>query len=340
MAKRSGRSRGGVKGAMMTTLAVIVACSLGLAFLRVNNIHSPEDLWNWAQSTSEPTSRIVQSTDWDSMLQVCDFVSNASCLYQPNAKAKIGDVNGDGVIDNKDSQVYYTQAMQYAKNHGISTPHVDNNMLTHENALNDTAQSQGEQTQSQEQTQEQAQPVTDNRALWYDKLNSIPQKAGDNSSYKRSDYPHWIIQSGSCDTRETVLKNAGFNSNPRTCKAESKAGFEYTEPYSLKKVSNPSKLDIDHVIPLGYGNSHGGKAFSTEKKQQYANDIQDNLLAVDSSANRKKGDKGPKDWMPDNKGEWCSYSQKWITVALKYGFWLDSGDVAKLKEGIATCPAQ
>lgn len=167
-------------------------------------------------------------------------------------------------------------------------------------------------------------------------LDSIQVADADKSSYSRSSYPHWITQSGTCDTRETILKNVGFDSDTRTCVAKSKSGFTYTEPYGGRKISDPSSLDIDHVIPLKYANGHNGASWSTAKKTQFANDMSQ-LIAVDAGANRQKGDSGPSGWMPGNKNETCSYTTIWITTASRYGISITSSDKTALQKGIESC---
>ena len=167
-------------------------------------------------------------------------------------------------------------------------------------------------------------------------LDSIQVANADKSSYSPSSYPHWITQSGTCDTRETILKNVGFDSDPKTCVAKSKPGFTYTEPYSGRKISDPSSLDIDHVIPLKYANGHNGASWSTAKKTQFANDMSQ-LIAVDANAERQKGDSGPSGWMPGNKNETCSYTTIWITTASRYGISITSSDKTALRKGMESC---
>lgn len=83
-----------------------------------------------------------------------------------------------------------------------------------------------------------------------------------------------------------------------------------------------SKIDIDHIIPLKWMNSHGGADWSPAKKKQFANDA-DNLLAVSARANRSKGAKGIDAWMPDNYR--CPYGKHWRHLGNKYQIAFQTG---------------
>lgn len=154
----------------------------------------------------------------------------------------------------------------------------------------------------------------------------------DNVVYKRSDWKHWI--GSPCNTRETVLKTQGDNVKVDSdCRALSGT---WTEPYKGKVVTDAKSLDIDHVIPLGYAAKHGGNAWSSEKKQQFANDLTQ-LLAVDGSANRSKSDKGPGDYMPENRDFRCTYAKLWVNTASKYGISISDKDKSALKSALQKC---
>ena len=63
----------------------------------------------------------------------------------------------------------------------------------------------------------------------------------------------------------------------------------------------------------------------------YANDPAV-LLAVDSSANRQKGDGDAATWLPANKAYRCSYVARQVMVKHKYGLWVtaaEGGHVAR-----------
>lgn len=170
-------------------------------------------------------------------------------------------------------------------------------------------------------------------------LDSIPVKEKTDAEYNRSDYKHWVSQSDfgkGCNTRKMILIQQGENikTDPKTCKITS---GEWNDPYSGQVITNQSKIDIDHILPLNYVNQLAGVAgWDAQKKQDYANDP-DVLLAVSASENRQKSDKGPSEWMPSNENYHCQYSQQIVSVAKKYNFSLPKADHDKLDDVLSKC---
>lgn len=80
-------------------------------------------------------------------------------------------------------------------------------------------------------------------------LSSITVEAESNSpAYNRDLFPHWITISGSCNTREQVLKRDGSNVvTDSSCASTS--GSWYSD-YDGATWSAASDVDIDHVVPL------------------------------------------------------------------------------------------
>lgn len=163
-------------------------------------------------------------------------------------------------------------------------------------------------------------------------LKALPTAETKNVKYNRKQWRHWIGEP--CNTRQRVLIRDGENvkSDKRSCKIQS---GHWVSSYDGKEFDNSRDLDIDHVIPLGYAASHGGQAWSPQKKQKFANDT-NQLLAVSAESNRSKGDKGPSEYMPQ-KSYSCEYSRIWIHTATTYGVKVSSADKKVLTEGLATC---
>ena len=85
--------------------------------------------------------------------------------------------------------------------------------------------------------------------------------------------------------------------------AESTSG-EWLAPYTGTVVTDPGKLDIDHMVPLG--NAHCHRCFAVgpqSQRERYANylDHPQHLIAVTASANRSKGARGPEEWRPEDQ---------------------------------------
>ena len=99
-------------------------------------------------------------------------------------------------------------------------------------------------------------------------------------------------------------------------------------------------MDIDHFIPLKIVHQSGGYDWPSAKKEEFANYRldPDNLIAVNSSANRSKGAKGPDEWKPSNTEYWCEYAYDWIRIK-HWNLTATQAEWNALVSMIETCPA-
>lgn len=69
-------------------------------------------------------------------------------------------------------------------------------------------------------------------------------------------------------------------------------------------------------------------------------DINDplNLLAVDSSANRRKGDGDTATWLPPSKAYRCPYVARQVAVKKKYGVWVTAAERDAMRRVLKGCP--
>lgn len=179
-------------------------------------------------------------------------------------------------------------------------------------------------------------------------MSGIAIAEADGSPYRRADYGSgWNVGTG-CNIRSRLL------SSQSAVQVQTSDGCLVTygswiDPYSgVTLTGNPyqgdgteNDLDIDHIIPLNYVNSHGGYAWSSSQKQSYAKSLSamNNgvYIAVSSTENRKKGDKGPADYYPSNSNFYCEYSKRWRDIARLYSISLSRRDYNKIEGVLAQC---
>ncbi|WP_406008508.1 HNH endonuclease family protein [Streptomyces sp. NBC_00637] len=148
--------------------------------------------------------------------------------------------------------------------------------------------------------------------------------------------------SNSCDTRDDILKRdldeVKFTGG--ACKVS--YGVLESDPYSGKDVTyrrGSSKVDIDHIVALSDAWQKGAKYWDAGKRIALANDPL-NLLAVDASTNRSKGDGDTATWLPPNKAYRCTYVAAQVAVKKKYELWVTAAEKSAMEEVLETCPAQ
>jgi len=135
--------------------------------------------------------------------------------------------------------------------------------------------------------------------------------------YDRAQWGGWLDEDGDCsDTRSEVLKsfNQAETNSDRTCIL---SVGSWLDPYSGENFTNPSELDIDHIVPLTFAHEHGAANWSPELKARFYNDTE-NLLAVSVTENRSKGGKSPEQWMPTNTSYHCIYVNSFLYIVDKY----------------------
>jgi len=176
-------------------------------------------------------------------------------------------------------------------------------------------------------------------------LNSLSVKGrAAKTGYTRAQFTHWSdLDRNGCDARNDTLKRdlteVIYKAGTRDCKVI--AGL-LLDPFSGKVItfsSTKSTIDIDHVVALSNAWQTGAAYFDKTKRQQIANDPL-NLLAVDFSLNRQKGDGDAATWLPPLKSYRCDYVARQIAVKAKYGLWVTQPEKNAIVKLLEKCEGQ
>lgn len=163
-----------------------------------------------------------------------------------------------------------------------------------------------------------------------------PAPEGSTAGYSRDLFPHWITISGSCNTRETVLQRDGTGvSVNSSCQPVAGSWFS---PYDGATWTNPSDLDIDHIVPLAEAWRSGANTWTTTRRQNFANDLTGpQLIAVTDNVNQSKGDQDPATWQPSRTSYRCTYAKMWIHTKYRWGLLLQPAEKTALQTMLNTC---
>ncbi|WP_306210744.1 HNH endonuclease family protein [Actinoplanes sp. RD1] len=164
---------------------------------------------------------------------------------------------------------------------------------------------------------------------------TVVAKAGSMSGYSREKFPHWRDTGSNCDVRDSVLKRDGTNVKFSGCNVVAGTWVSF---YDGDKITDPAKVDIDHMVPLANAWRSGANKWTTDKREDFANDLDDpQLIAVSASSNRSKGDQDPSTWKPEQESSWCEYAEDWITVKSVWKLTVTAKEKAALDDMLATC---
>jgi Excalibur calcium-binding domain len=168
---------------------------------------------------------------------------------------------------------------------------------------------------------------------------------GGMAGYSREEFPHWASEAashgwaepdGSCDVRDAALIRDGEGVEiDNDC---SITAGTWLDPYTGRKLTDSSEVDIDHVVPLANAWRSGASSagWSTVDREAYANDPKV-LLSADDGANQIKGDKGPEAWKPPNRDYWCEYSRRWIWIKSDWQLTINPAEDSALRQMLGTC---
>ncbi|MDT0309045.1 HNH endonuclease family protein [Streptomyces sp. DSM 44917] len=155
------------------------------------------------------------------------------------------------------------------------------------------------------------------------------------TGYSRDHFPHWTTEDG-CTVRETVLRRDGTDVEvDDDCRP---ATGRWHSPYEDADYTDPSDIDIDHVVPLANAWRSGADAWTEEEREAFANDLtRPQLIAVGNRINREKGDQSPDQWQPPEREFWCTYALAWVAVKDAYGLTVTGPERAELEDMLGTC---
>ena len=165
-------------------------------------------------------------------------------------------------------------------------------------------------------------------------LSTITVQNEYKTGYSRSLFKHWIDANGNgCDTREEVLiaeSQSKAQVDAYGCKV---IEGDWLSPYDNVMHTNPSELDIDHMVPLKEAWDSGAWNWTAAQRQTFANDLSDPraLIAVTAGQNRSKSDNDPSNWIPPQKSYVCTYLSEWVAIKARWNLSMDQSEFGRIK---------
>ena len=156
--------------------------------------------------------------------------------------------------------------------------------------------------------------------------------------YSRSQWKHWIDEDGDCqDARQEALISESlvevtFESE-RKCRVET--GRWYGAFASIY-VEGPGDLDIDHLVPLKNAHDSGGWAWSSARKEQYANYSGDPDHRGHQGSQPVKGSEGAGGVAAPGRGLLVPATD-WTEVKMEWGLTMTQTETEAVIDMLDTC---
>lgn len=175
-------------------------------------------------------------------------------------------------------------------------------------------------------------------------LASLPMAPeADSGVYSRDafGYPEAGTDSRGCNTRARVLiRDSTVPAQVAYPGCKVVAG-RWTDSYTGTTYEDPTKVSIDHLVPLREAARSGAATWPAEKLVAFGNDIGrvEALKVIGGSGNASKGDKDPAKWKPPLRSAWPTYAQAWLTVKVAYELTADQAEADALRAMLAVNPS-
>jgi hypothetical protein len=158
---------------------------------------------------------------------------------------------------------------------------------------------------------------------------------------RNTDFGSWIDVDHDCqNTRaEILIRTSRAPTTFTTASGCTVKTGRWTDPWSGVTTTVAHDFDIDHTVPLANAWRSGAWAWTRAQRVAYANDLADtdHLVAIESSENRSRGDDGPEEWRPPNRGAWCRYALDWDHIKARWHLTATQSEWDALVQMATTC---
>jgi hypothetical protein len=169
-------------------------------------------------------------------------------------------------------------------------------------------------------------------------LNTLTVGSTYHAGYVRSKFTLWTQHPDGCNTRYQVLIRDA------TVRPEVESGCflahgKWVSPYDGFATTNPTKMQIDHVVPLAAAWGSGAWRWTAATREAFANDLgtRYDLLAVSGHSNESKGDQGPDEWLPPRRSFDCRYMADYTAVLWRWRLHVSPGQKSFLTTHLRAC---
>jgi len=171
-------------------------------------------------------------------------------------------------------------------------------------------------------------------------LDQLMVAAESNSpAYDRSYFEHWVDADGDgCHTRAEILIAESTVPAIVGPGCDVTAG-SWTSYYDGALWTDPSDVDIDHLVALAEAWQSGASAWDPAQRRAFANDLDfgAELAAVTDDVNQVKGSRDYAEWAPTAQGAGCRYAIEWVQVKYRWNLTVDPTEQEALARFLPSC---
>ena len=170
-------------------------------------------------------------------------------------------------------------------------------------------------------------------------VSALTVRSETGAGYSATRFPLVDADHDCRNIRAEVLKSESLSQvrwkNARRCVVVHGQWYSTFDRRTVKWASNTS---VVWMVPLSEAWQSGARAWSTARRQAYANDLADSrtLRAVSTTSAKARANREPTRWLPASASR-CTYVAEWVAVKLRWGLAINSAERTRLASLAAGC---
>lgn len=146
------------------------------------------------------------------------------------------------------------------------------------------------------------------------------------------------VANENCTIPNATLARDGVNAvvDADTCEV---SGGEWFDPLSGQTADRDS-VEARPFLPTERAWSSGANSWTDHQFSIYRNSPQ-SVMTISDESYEERGQRGPDQWRPEDRGLWCGYALRWVSEKNTFGLSMETQSESEaLTEMLNTCPEQ
>ena len=137
----------------------------------------------------------------------------------------------------------------------------------------------------------------------------------------------WTSRPAGCrDVREILMARTATRPVEWTPNGCSVASGRWLDPFTQRQITDPERVEIDHIIPLEWAWKRGAHRWPAGARESFYHDV-NNVVATTPDFRRERAGQSPLEWTPPEARHQCAHFERVLRMLRAYDFDVSTSEV-------------